>query len=103
MSWVSIKAKLSNWAFQLSPLRFIGWINKNLSSDPSSSNSRVLQTIIVLSIVPLVWLVVSHSDWKIEDNPRLILLALITAGAGSYITNRVTSRGYNEPPSPPPE
>lgn len=68
----------------------IGWLNRNLSSDPTSSNSRVLQTVIVVNIVPLMWLVVAHANWQVSDNARLVLLTLITAGAGSYVAAKVT-------------
>lgn len=67
----------------------LDWVGRNLSNDSSSSSSRVLQTLIVLNVVVIVWLVVAKANWTITDNVRLIVLTLITAGAGSYIANKL--------------
>ena len=72
--------------------KLLEWVKKNLSNDPASSNSRVLQTVIVLNLVAILWIVMAKSNpaWTISDNTRLVMLTLITAGAGSYIANKAT-------------
>lgn len=65
------------------------WIKKNLSNDQSVSNSRTLQTLIVVNLLVICWIVVAKAGWIVSDNLRLILLCLITGGAGSYIANKL--------------
>lgn len=67
-------------------------VKRNLSNDPTASNSRVLQTVIVLNLITILWIVMAKSNpaWTISDNTRLVMLTLITAGAGSYIANKAT-------------
>lgn len=61
------------------------WLAKNLSSDSTSSNSRALQSIIVVNIVVMLWFVLVKAHWYIHDNTRLVLVCLIVSGAGGYI------------------
>jgi uncharacterized membrane-anchored protein len=72
---------------------FFGWLNRNLSADPSTSNSRTLQTLIVINLVVMCWLVLATANWTISDNLRLVLICLITGGAGGYIANKISSGG----------
>ena len=69
------------------------WLNKNLSADSTTSNSRTLQTLIVLNLIVMCWLVLVHANWTISDNLRLVLLCLITGGAGGYIANKLSGGG----------
>lgn len=72
--------------------KLLEWVKKNLSNEPAASNSRVLQTVIVLNLTAILWIVMAKSNpaWTISDNTRLVMLTLITAGAGSYIANKAT-------------
>lgn len=74
--------------------KFTAWIDRNLSADPSTSNSRTLQTLIVLNLLVMLWLVLAKAGWTISDNTRLVMLCLITGGAGGYIANKL--RGSND-------
>jgi uncharacterized membrane-anchored protein len=76
-----IKSLLS----KLSPMPILNWIGRLISTDPTTSSSRLLQTIIVLNLVIILWLVVAHSAWVISDNVRLVAISLIVSGAGSYM------------------
>lgn len=67
----------------------LNWIKKNLSNDPLTSNSRLLQSVIVVNLTIILWLVVAFSNWVITDNVRLVMLCLITSGAGAYITSKI--------------
>lgn len=67
----------------------LAWATKNLSNDTASSNSRVLQTAIVINVLVILWVVLAKANWIISDNARLITLTLITAGAGNYIANKI--------------
>lgn len=72
------------------PFRAAGnWLNGLFSSSDATSNSRVLQTLIVTNIIVMLWLVLKHASWVISDNARLVMLGLIGGGAGAYITNKV--------------
>lgn len=79
-----IKSLLS----KLSPTPILNWIGKLISTDPTTSSSRLLQTIIVLNLVIILWLVVARSNWTITDNVRLIAISLIVSGAGSYMVGK---------------
>ena len=79
-----IKSLLS----KLSPMPILNWIGKLISTDPTTSSSRLLQTIIVLNLVIILWLVVARSNWTITDNVRLIAISLIVSGAGSYMVGK---------------
>ena len=79
-----IKSLLS----KLSPTPILNWIGKLISTDPTTSSSRLLQTIIVLNLVIILWLVVAHASWTITDNVRLIAISLIVSGAGSYMVGK---------------
>lgn len=65
------------------------WLGKGLSGDSAVSNSRVLQTFIVINLITILWLVVGHAQWVLSDNTRLVMLTLITAGAGGYVANKL--------------
>lgn len=67
----------------------IKWINANLSADPATSNSRTLQTLIVINLIIMIWIVLVRANWVISDNVRLVLLTLITGGAGGYIAGKL--------------
>lgn len=69
--------------------KFTAWIDRNLSTDPSTSNSRTLQTLIVINITIMLWIVLARAGWVISDNTRLILICLITGGAGGYIAGKL--------------
>lgn len=71
-----------------------GWLARNLSNDRTASNSRVLQTVIVINLVVILWIVVAKSTpaWTLSDNVRLVMLTLITAGAGSYMVGKAAER-----------
>lgn len=79
-----IKSLLS----KLSPMPILNWIGKLISTDLTTSSSRLLQTIIVLNLVIILWLVVAHANWTITDNVRLIAISLIVSGAGSYMVGK---------------
>lgn len=68
------------------------WLAKNLSTDGTSSNSRALQSIIVLNVVAILWAVMAHSGYKIDDNARLVILTLITSGAGGYALGKFAEK-----------
>jgi hypothetical protein len=67
----------------------IDWLKKLISADAAVSASRLLQTVIVIAIIPLLWMVVWNSKWVISDNARLVLICLIGGGAGGYITSKL--------------
>jgi hypothetical protein len=67
----------------------IDWLKHLISADNVASASRLLQALIVVALLPLLWVVVWKSEWKIADNPRLVLLCLIGSGAGGYITSKI--------------
>lgn len=69
------------------------WLSKNLSSSPDSSNSRALQSIIVLNLVGMLWIVLAHGAYKIDDNTRVVMLTLITSGAGGYALGKWAEKG----------
>lgn len=69
------------------------WLSKNLSSSGTSSNSRALQSIIVLNLVVMLWIVLAHGAYKIDDNTRLVMLTLITSGAGGYALGKFADKG----------
>ena len=69
------------------------WLARNLSSDGSSSNSRALQSIIVINLVAMLWIVLSHSKYVISDNARLVMVCLIVSGAGAYASGKFCDRG----------
>lgn len=69
------------------------WLSKNLSSGKESSNSRALQSIIVLNLVAMLWIVLAHGAYKIDDNTRLVMLTLITSGAGGYALGKFAEKG----------
>jgi hypothetical protein len=75
----------------------LAWVKANLSNGSSVSNSRTLQTLIVVNILVMLWLVLNRAGWSISDNARLVLLCLITGGAGSYIVGKIG--GSNGSPS----
>jgi len=79
-----IKSLLS----KLSPMPILNWIGRLISTDPTTSSSRLLQTIIVLNLVIILWLVVAHSAWVISDNVRLVAISLIVSGAVSYMVGK---------------
>jgi len=82
-AWEWIKARFNT---------AIKWIGGNLSSDPTNSNSRLLQTVIVLGLLPMVWIIVGKADWKLEDNPRIVIVTLIVSGAGAYAAGKAAER-----------
>ena len=67
----------------------VEWIKSNLSSSGSASNSRTLQTLIVFNLLIMMWIVLAKAAWVISDNSRLILLCLITGGAGAYVAGKL--------------
>lgn len=71
------------------PKGLINWIKTMFSSSRSASNSRLLQTLIVLNLLIMLWIVLWFATWKIDDNTRLVLICLVVSGAGSYISNKV--------------
>ena len=68
------------------------WVGTSLSNDPSVSNARMLQTFIVLNVVIIIWMVCWKSNWTMSDNVRLVLLTLITGGAGAYAVSKIGDR-----------
>lgn len=68
------------------------WVGSNLSSNPESSNSRLLQTVIVFSIIPLVWIVVYKNGWKFDSHTQIITVTLIVSGAGAYAAGKAAER-----------
>lgn len=77
-----------SWLSKLSPAPVFDWLNRMHSNDPSASNSRVLQTLIVVNLVAILWLVVAHAGWVITDNTRLIAITMVVSGAGSYVASK---------------
>ena len=67
----------------------VRWIKSNLSPDNSVSNSRTLQSLIVVNLVIMLWIVLQRANWVISDNARLVLICLITGGAGGYIVGKL--------------
>ena len=65
------------------------WLKKLLSQDKTSSSSRALQAFIAINVVAMMWAVLAINKWYVHDNTRLVLLTLITGGAGAYITNKL--------------
>ena len=78
---MNLLAKLNN---TLSAIPMVSWINKNLSADPASSNSRTLQTIIVCSIIAMLWVALKVTHWVITEPIESVMKTLIISGAGAY-------------------
>jgi hypothetical protein len=69
------------------------WLGKNLSTDGTSSNSRALQSIIVINLTAILWVVMAKAGYVISDNARLVMICLICSGAGSYSLGKFAERG----------
>lgn len=68
-------------------------LGKNLSADGSSSNSRALQSVIVVNLVAILWVVMAKGEWIISDNTRLVMICLIVSGAGAYVGGKKYETG----------
>lgn len=77
-----------SWLSKLSLTPVLNWIGRLMSTDPTTSSSRLLQTVIALNLVIILWLVVAQASWTITDNVRLIAISLIVSGAGSYMVGK---------------
>ena len=71
----------------------LNWLSKNLSTDGSSSSSRALQSIIVINLTIILWVVMAKAGSVISDNARLVMICLICSGAGSYSLGKFAERG----------
>lgn len=67
----------------------MAWLRKLLSQDKTASSSRALQAFIAVSVVAMLWVVLSKQGWFIHDNTRLVLITLIGAGATGYATGKI--------------
>ena len=67
----------------------MNWIKKLLSQDKEASSSRALQAFIAVNVTAMLWVILAKQGWYVQDNTRLVLLTLITGGAGAYITNKL--------------
>lgn len=67
----------------------MAWIKKLLSQNSEASSSRALQAFIAVNVTAMLWAVLAVNHWYVHDNTRLVLLTLITGGAGAYITNKL--------------
>lgn len=72
--------------------RFTSWLDKNLSADPATSNSRTLQTLIVINAIAMLWVVLAVSHWVIAPTTQVVLVTLITSGAGAYVGGKFGER-----------
>lgn len=77
-----------SWLSKLSLTPVLNYVGRLLSTDTSTSSSRLLQTVIVFNLVIILWLVVAHASWVVSDNVRLIAISLIVSGAGNYMVGK---------------